>query len=177
MKCRQARNLLALHVGGDLPGDRAAGVDAHLSACAACAGELARHQAARRDLRLLQADPLPLGSLWERLEPRLAAVDAAARRRAPWYRRPGALSAAAAALLLCLAVPWFLAGAGRDPAAPLGPESMRAAVDPNALESGLKHVPKRQLEELILRGSWSPDGAQEQGTLAPVIQAGNRGEF
>ena len=40
MRCRQARKMLALHAGGDLPERQARELEAHLEGCADCAGEL-----------------------------------------------------------------------------------------------------------------------------------------
>lgn len=63
MRCRQAKTLLALHAGGDLPENQVEGLTTHLARCPGCASELKAMQHALAAVsemsRSDQPDPLP----------------------------------------------------------------------------------------------------------------------
>jgi putative zinc finger protein len=98
---------LAAFQAGDVDRRQRADVEAHLAGCPSCVEVVASVERARGRLALLEEPELPPG-LHDRLT---AAVDAEAgsgllaSRPTPWYRRPVALAAAAALLLIALAAP------------------------------------------------------------------------
>src|SRR4051812_38684079 len=57
--CGRFADLLDALADGELPGDVAAQVDGHLSACQACAGELAATRALRAELAELREERAP----------------------------------------------------------------------------------------------------------------------
>ncbi|HET8541301.1 MAG TPA: zf-HC2 domain-containing protein [Anaeromyxobacter sp.] len=59
MTCRDARTLFSARLDGRLGPDEARALDAHLAACAACRGELARWEAAAGALRAAGPTPVP----------------------------------------------------------------------------------------------------------------------
>lgn len=179
MNCRGTRNRLPLHAGDDLAAAEAAAVQAHLQACPPCAREAERYAAARAELRAaVPASARPEPSLWASLEPRLAAVDAAARQRLPWYRRTAWWSAAAAVLVAGITVPLYWGGSdGPGPATgPAGNAAMSSGLVVNAghgaQPGGLIPVPASELQRLL--GSFVREGSTAP---SPVVQASNRGRF
>jgi anti-sigma factor RsiW len=106
MTCDRTRALLPEYLDGALTAAEQFGVQAHLEACAACAGEC---EAQRRVIRLLADTPRPtLGPDWDAaLRARLASLAPgrasglfAARRRLGWGL--ALVPATAALLFLCL---------------------------------------------------------------------------
>jgi len=61
--CRHLKNLLPLHVGGDLPRRQAEAVDEHLHACLSCFREYRELTTMRERLGVLTEQPLPAGAL------------------------------------------------------------------------------------------------------------------
>ncbi|MFQ5749289.1 MAG: anti-sigma factor family protein, partial [Planctomycetota bacterium] len=116
MNCRSAKRLLPLHCGGDLPLPKAERLGQHLSGCPACRRELEAYRSMRRFLAPLREEaPLLAPGLWDRLEPRLEAVDAAMQLRRPWYRRSGVVTSLAAGFLGVVLLPFLLRdGAGQE---------------------------------------------------------------
>ncbi len=147
MNCRTVRRLLPLHSGRDLAARRAVAVEAHLAACPACREELARWDGIRAEIRAARPAGVTASGVWERIAPRLDAIDAAARLRRPWYRRPGPwLGGVAAVLLVALALDFWRAA---EPAPEPGTAGTLAAAEGDDPASGLVRVPSEQLEEFL----------------------------
>ena len=125
--CRNIRDLLPLHVGGDLEPRRAAAVDEHLHRCLGCFREYREYLSLRGTLGVLAEQPLPEGALdgfVEEVMARIAVAEAGPRAelpaivtRAAWLPR----LAAAAALLVTASLGWLVWDASRPGA--LAPEA------------------------------------------------------
>lgn len=110
--CRTVRNMLPLHVGGDLDPRHAPEVDRHLQDCLVCFREFRELGTMRSRLGVLAEEPLPVGILDGFTEEVMARIDVGEpgpvaeapspgpRQRISSFQR---LSAAAAVLLVALA--------------------------------------------------------------------------
>jgi hypothetical protein len=132
--CRNIRDLIPLHAGGDLTPEEAARVDTHLHACLPCYREFRDHAEMRGRLGVLAEEPLPAGLLDGFTEEVMAriAVDAggpaaelpSARR---WPLQPVVLRQAAAAAVLLAVSGWMawqadlLGGPSRAPSSASSP--------------------------------------------------------
>jgi anti-sigma factor RsiW len=155
ISCREAAELIPLHVGDDLPGEEAARIEDHLESCALCSAEYASFASAREALVGLREEMPQPGSLWAGVAlgigaPTDAAVPAAAltgagrpRRQPRWAAWTGL---AAAAVVAVVFLPQFFRGAGEP--TPGGPAP--------ATVSGAPMVEAATAEELrnfLLRSS------------------------
>src|SRR5436190_1583655 len=95
MTCHEIRDLLPLHLYGDLAAEQRAAVDAHLQECANCRAEFAAVAAVRNglDAAVVPAPAVDLAALYRAEGDRL-------RRRARRWRVAAAAAAVAALLLL-----------------------------------------------------------------------------
>jgi len=107
INCRNVRNLLPLHAGGDLDRKQAGAVDEHLHACLSCFREYRELITMRGRLGVLAEQPLPEGTLdgfAEEVMARVAVGEPGPRAELPssiaWRRRLPRLAAAAALLLM-----------------------------------------------------------------------------
>lgn len=101
MRCRRARRMLPLLVGGEIRGRRAEILDFHVRRCVRCREKLASYESARQSLfRLKGARTGPGPDLWPEIRQRLGGPPVAARRRV----RPVAVWAAAVAATLLIAL-------------------------------------------------------------------------
>jgi anti-sigma factor RsiW len=133
MRCADARRRLGARLDRRLgPADLAA-LDAHLAACAACRGELARWDAAAATLRAAGPTPIPVG-LAERACRAALAAGRAPSLSASFVRaaRPALVAGVAAAAALWLG---FLAAG-----APAPPRAPDLAADPMELAMQLWNV-------------------------------------
>lgn len=128
LSCNEIEEALSARLDGELPADRAAVVDAHLAACAACR-ELAEGLAAVDRFLLseplLEADPRFVQRVRERLDgapARVVKLPLPPPRRTWAWRGAGALAAA----LLVMGV--FAARRPGEPPAPVAVASVRAPV-------------------------------------------------
>ena len=64
ISCRDAAELIPLHVGDALPGEEAVRIEEHLETCALCSAEYASFAGAREALVNLREEMPALGSLW-----------------------------------------------------------------------------------------------------------------
>jgi len=64
ISCRDAAELIPLHVGDDLPGEEASRIEDHLESCALCSAEYASFASAREALVSLREEMPRSGSLW-----------------------------------------------------------------------------------------------------------------
>lgn len=110
--CRTVRNMLPLHVGGDLDPRHGPEVDLHLNDCLVCFREFRELGAMRSRLAVLAEQPLPSGILDGFAEEVMARIDVGEPGPAAEAPSPGPrqrifsfqrLSAAAAILLVSLA--------------------------------------------------------------------------
>jgi predicted anti-sigma-YlaC factor YlaD len=114
--CRNVRNLLPLHVGGDLPARQAAPVDEHLGTCLACFREFRDLTAMRERIGVLTEQPLPEGVLdgfAEEIMARIAVGEPGPRAELPVAMERARLwprYAAAAALLVAGGLGLHVAG-------------------------------------------------------------------
>ncbi len=173
MNCRNAEEFLPLYSGGDLPQEKIADLETHLSACADCVAELESYRevsATLAELRLSSAGQ----PLWESLAPRLRAQDAVRQIRTPWFRRPLWTYVAAAALLFVAGRPFLSSEA--NPSGELNPDVL-ASSEPESTESGppsLVPVPRDELHQLfrnhavMLRQNDSSAVLVQQASNAPV---------
>jgi len=100
----------------------------------------------RRELAPLREETRTLSSgLWNNIEPRLEAADAAMQLRGPWYRRSGVITSLAAGFLGVVLLPFLLRdGAGQEPlsgAPAAGPDLAvlpAAAGSPERPDEGLR---------------------------------------
>lgn len=137
--CRKVRDLLPLHVGGDLEARHVAPVDEHLHACLTCFREFRELATLRGRLGVVGEAPLPPGALdgfteevMARIaleEPGPAAELPSVARRSPtwtWMR-------AAAAVLVVGLLGWQLATVERadEPGAPAASLGVEAALEPS----------------------------------------------
>jgi len=174
--CREILDHLPLHCGGDLPLDLARKVEAHVAGCSRCAAEL---EAWRRLRGVLldsrEPEQADASGLWQRLEPRLDVVDAAAGLRPPWWRRPVVWGAGLAAALLLGLGPalWRATGVGSRASAPLRPPApAEVVVAPGpapALPGGLSAVSRQEFDDLL--GRLAASDPLRAG--APVPQPGS----
>jgi hypothetical protein len=111
LSCRNVRDLLPLHCGGDLPPDKALAVDQHLHGCLTCFREFRDFAAMRGRLGVLAEEPLPQGALdgfTEEVMARLVVAEEGPAAQLPTASRWGRIDvpsvrwAAAAALLLAV---------------------------------------------------------------------------
>lgn len=146
IQCRQAAELIPLHVGDDLPAEEAGLLEAHLDACALCGAEYESYAAARTALLDLREEMPARGSLWAEVARGLeveASPVAAPRPRAFTRTRWMTWSSIAVAAALALMVlPPFVAPADADPAAGQpptvdGPPPMVRATTPEELQEFL----------------------------------------
>jgi len=122
--CRTVRDLLPLHVGGDLPADKAALVDEHLPTCLPCFREYREFTAMRERLGVLTEQPLPEGVLdgfADEIMARIAVGEPGPRAELPTAMERARMwprYAAAAAVLIAVGLGLHAAGAwGAAPAA------------------------------------------------------------
>lgn len=186
--CKTVRNMLPLHVGGDLDPRHVPDVDRHLSGCLPCFREFRELAAMRGRLAVLARQPLPAGVLdgfAEEVMARVAVGEPGPAAQAP---RPGPrlivlprLAAAAAMLLVTLAG-WrvfsdagALPGEARRPSdgnlASTAPEGLESAPAPRRLEvPGWRvpgTVPAGPAVGQVDPGTGAPTGADP--TLIPSL--------
>jgi len=174
MNCRSARRLIPLHAGGDLERDRALKLEAHLATCSACGEELRAHRGIQELLASVREPVTPFPGLWEELDGRLDAVDAARQLRRPWTRNPWLYAAAAAVLLLAF-LPWVPRVGGSDLPVHESARFARADSATPSAQEGLHAVPSGQLRDFLgrsgalllrRRGPSNPDGGP---LVVPVV--------
>jgi hypothetical protein len=109
--CRSIRDLLPLHVGGDLNASQARRVDEHLHLCLSCFREFRELATMRGRLGVLAEQPLPagvLGDFTEQVMARIAMGEEGPAAELPGVRRRLVLPlrplAAAAALVMALSL-------------------------------------------------------------------------
>ena len=120
--CRTVRNMLPLHVGGDLDASHVQGVDDHLRDCLSCFRELRELAAMRGRLGVLAEEPLPPGALdgfAEEVMARIAVGEPGPAAEPPRPSRPRLLVlprlvAAAAVLVAGLAAYYAFEGSTPD---------------------------------------------------------------
>jgi hypothetical protein len=131
--CRNIRDLIPLHAGGDLTPEESARVDTHLHACLPCYREFREHAEMRGRLGVLAEEPLPAGLLDGFAEEVMAriAVDAGgpaaelpSTRR--WTLQPVVLRQAAAAAVLLTVGGWMAWQADLLRGAPRAPDALPA---------------------------------------------------
>lgn len=89
MTCERARNLLALHAGGDLNANNASRVEAHLGSCATCHLELSELSSLIRAAASLPTfEALPAAA-----RARIAHASASRAVRSPWQTLTGLIRA------------------------------------------------------------------------------------
>lgn len=146
IQCRQAADLIPLHVGDDLPAEEAGLLEQHLDGCALCVAEYESYAAARTALLDLREEMPARGTLWAEVARGLdvaPAVEAAPRQRQNFRSRWMAWSSlAVAAALTLIVLPPFLASPDADPAAGQtptveGPAPMVRATTPEELQEFL----------------------------------------
>lgn len=159
IQCRQAAELIPLHVGDDLPRPEATLIEEHLEACALCSAEYESFARARSAILELREEMPARGSLWEgvakNLAPGAAATqpDPRARFRGRWLAWSSLALAAALALMI---VPPFMTqpagGAKDDTPTVAGPAPLVRATTPE------------ELQEFLLRNG----GLQNMSPAQPV---------
>lgn len=160
IQCRQAAELIPLHVGDDLPSEEAGLLESHLDSCALCVAEYESYAAARSALLELREGMPARGSLWagvarglDEQRPAAAAPPAPRARPGRWIAWSSLALAAALALMV---VPPFLKApaAGGDAETPTvaGPAPMVQATTPE------------ELQEFLLRNG----GLQNMSPAQPV---------
>ena len=123
MTCREQEERIGLWVGGDLPDEDAAQIEAHMGVCEVCRALGEEMRACRAVLAELREAPA--------MSVRAEVMERLARRRRMWiWGRPAA--AALAASLAGIAV-WLQGLDTRIPPQPAAP-AVRASVPPKALE-------------------------------------------
>lgn len=153
--CREAVELIPLHVGDDLPGEEASRIEEHLESCVLCSAEYASYASARDALLELREEMPHSGSLWADVSRSLGTDIAAAALtgagRPPRLPRWAAWTGLAAAAALALAfLPGYL-NPPREPAAPDGGAALAAGapqIEPTSdeeLRAFLLKVGGRQL--------------------------------
>jgi hypothetical protein len=156
IQCREAADLIPLHVGDDLETDEARRLEEHLDVCALCVAEYDSYAAARGTLLDLREEQPAVGSLWANvargLDSDSGAVPAVVaaplpRRLHRWYAWSGL---AAAALLITAFMPQMLSD---EPAAP-----------PQAQGDGrqIQKTSAEELEDFLLRTGGSPSPVVEE---------------
>lgn len=167
ISCREAAELIPLHVGDDLPGEDAARIEEHLETCALCGEEYASFAAARDALLDLREELPERGSLWEDVSrslggaehPRAALLGGGHGRRPPRWAAWTGLAAAAA--LAAAFLPQWLASpaapadggdalaAGRSAEAPLIQETTSEELRDFLLRFAGREVPAETGTELL----------------------------
>jgi len=142
INCRNVRNLLPLHAGGDLDRKQAGAVDEHLHACLSCFREYRELITMRGRLGVLAEQPLPEGTLdgfTEEVMARVAVGEPGPRAALPssiaWRRRIPRL-AAAAALLLMVGVGARQVGLIGEAGQPVEPTQSERILSPYTLADG-----------------------------------------
>jgi hypothetical protein len=150
--CRSIRDLIPLHVGGDLDAGQARRVDEHLHLCLTCFREYKEMATMRGRLGTLAEQPLPAGALddfTEQVMARISMGEAGPAADLPGVRRrvvlPLRTLAAAASLLVALSLGLALGSqwsasvpAGDDPAPAESADLMAASPftsDPGGFEA------------------------------------------
>jgi len=182
VNCRNAQRLIPLHAGGDLLADQVAELELHLVGCASCTAELEAYSGMRNLVSSVR-EPALSDSLWNGLDTRLDAVDAARRLRRRWYQSPWLYSAAAAALALAFLPPWVPAtpdGAGGGVSSPppavladsgeTGDDSELILTPVDDFAEGLHQVPQAELQRFLREnaGLRQPTGADGGLVASPV---------
>jgi len=114
MQCRQAAELIPLHVGDDLPSEEARQLEGHLESCALCVAEYESFASARTALLDLREEMPARGSLWTEVarglesQPAAVALQRHRRRSSRWMAWTSI--AAAAAFALIVLPPFWSAG-------------------------------------------------------------------
>jgi len=156
IQCREAADLIPLHVGDDLETDDARQLEAHLDVCALCVAEYDSYAAARGTLLDLREEQPAVGSLWANvargLDSTSGAVPEAAAAPRPlrlkrWYAWSGL---AAAALLIAAFVPQMLRDASTAPAQAQGDGRQ------------IQKTSAEELEDFLLRTGGSPSPVVEE---------------
>jgi hypothetical protein len=175
--CRNVRDLLPLHVGGDLPPGRGAAVDEHLHRCLPCFREYRELTTMRERLGVLTDQPLPEGVLdgfTEEVMARIAVGEAGPRAPLPaaldrsrtWTRY-----AAAAAILLSFTLGLALLSSSDAPPLP-GATDAAAAPSAAPLAGGDGSAPAPMVAGLDTFDAFPPQ-ADEAGervvTPAPMF--------
>jgi anti-sigma factor RsiW len=146
INCRNVRNLLPLHAGGDLDPKQAGAVDEHLHACLPCFREYRELITMRGRLGVLAEQPLPEGALdgfTEEVMARVAVGEPGPRAEMPssiaWRRRIPRL-AAAAALVLMVGVGAHQVGLIGGSESPTNPPRTERLASPTTLADGSARV-------------------------------------
>lgn len=181
ISCREAAELIPLHVGDDLPGEEAARIEDHLEACALCSAEYASFASAREALVGLRDEMPQPGSLWAGVAlgigapvdadlPAAALTGAGRPRRQPrWTVWTGL---AAAAVLAVAFLPGFfrpggtsLAGAAPATAhgAPMIERTTAEELRSFLLRSSVREIPAASVEPLPM----ATPAAAEPGLVQP----------
>lgn len=168
MNCREADELIPLHVGDDLTEQEATALEEHLEGCPLCEAEYASYARAREALLLLADDEAPMAPpLWASVA---EGLDVPAVRPAGRMRRMAAAFGIAAALAVGASAPLWLPRAGT--AEPDG-GAMAAGEDEGP---DVTDVSPEELRKFFnsWTGAW-PNAAEEEVEL--MAPASNRGEM
>ena len=171
MECREAEELIPLHVGDDLTEQEAGALEEHLEGCALCEAEYASYARAREALLLLAGDEAPLAPpLWSSVAEGLDAPDV---RPAGRLRRMAAGFGIAAALAIGASAPLWLPRA--EPVDPAGAGAGTVAAGEEQAPD-VKDVSPEELRRFFnsWTGAW-PNAAEEEVEL--MAPASNRGEM
>lgn len=178
MNCRDAQELIPLHVGDDLPVADAEALEGHLENCALCEADYGRYAQAREDLLLLRDEEAPTAPpLWASVADGLLERPTAAEPPTPTSRRGALLRALwrgglAAALLVGVTAPIWLPEA--DPMQPAEGGELAAGEDNGPR---VQPVSPEELRDFLHRTGTLPtpsEGVDETVLMAP---ASNRGQM
>jgi hypothetical protein len=171
MHCRDAEELIALHVGDDLAEHEAAALEGHLEGCALCEADYASFARAREALLMLREEEAPLAPpLWSAVAEGLDAPVAAAP--AGRLRRMAVGFGIAAALAIGASAPLWLPGS-----TPLEPDNPGTTLAEGEDEGpDIRSVSPEELRRFFnsWTGAWPHAAEEEVELMAP---ASNRGEM
>ena len=169
MQCRDAQELIPLHVGDDLTSAEAAPLEQHLEGCVLCEAEYASFARAREALLVLRDEETPLAPpLWSAVSEGLAATTLPP---VPRLRRSWVGIGIAAALAIGASAPlWLPLGSG---ATTVTPETLAEGEDEGP---DVRSVSPEELRRFFnsWTGAW-PNAVEEEGEL--MAPASNRGQM
>ena len=170
MLCRDAHDLIPLHVGDDLSPAEADELEGHLEGCALCESEYASFAGAREALLELRGFEEEAGpSLWTGVSEGLEPQAPAASRWGSWGLRSGIAAGLLAMFGLAVWQPWQ--GSPED-FGPAGNGGLAGGEEAPETES----VPLDELRDFFdkTNGATVPQGEESGDLMAP---ASNRGQM